>query len=108
MALTLVQVPFYSRGHRTHLVPKTIPAAGEDIFVGDAYMEEVVITNPTGSAATVTITDKQGTPLALLSAQSIAANAVQVFEFTGRYCPGGIHWSGGTDLALVGSIRFRQ
>ena len=90
------------------IVPRLIPAAGEDVFTADIEVTELHLVNSSGSAVTVTVTDKQGTPLPLVAGVSIAANADHLRQFRGRLCPGGLHWSASVDAVVTGAVRGRQ
>lgn len=90
-------------------VPALIPAAGEDIISSDAHVLEIHLINITSSPATVTIVDKQGSPVAVIPPDlSVAGNADAIWEFTGRYAPGGLHWEASDDNAIVGYVRWRN
>lgn len=86
-------------------VPKVVPTTGEDIFVSDIHAVEIVLTNDGPGTAHVTITDKQSTPLALVSGKAgLMSGATAIFEFSGRLCPGGVNWV--SDAAgVVGYVR---
>lgn len=90
------------------ITPKYVPAAGEDVCAIDAHVLEIHLINGSGSSVTVTINDKQGTPMPIIPpALTITAGADQVWEFTGRFAPGGIHWSCSADNAVTGYIRWK-
>ena|ERR1051326_4255987 len=96
-----------TRSGEWETVPATIPQAGEDVYVGDTHVIEIHLVNDTASAASVTITDKQGTPVPVIPTLSIAAHTDQIWELTGRLCKGGIHWSCTADATVVGYMRGR-
>jgi len=85
-------------------VPETIPTGGEDVFTADFYITEITFTNTTASPIAVTVSDKQGTPLALFSALSVPANSILAYRFDGRWMPGGVHWSAAS-AGVVGYLR---
>ncbi len=87
--------------------PALIPAVAADLLAESCWLEEVVLSNVTGAAVTVTIKDKQSTPRSLCEALSVAANSVTILRFAGRYCPGGLNWVAGSANAIVGSVRGR-
>jgi hypothetical protein len=88
--------------------PKLVPVSAADVVVGDVYLQEISLANNSGSPVTVTITDKQGSPLAIIPAVSIAANTVYEMSFGLRYCPGGITWSASSGTVVTGYVRWRQ
>jgi len=89
------------------LYPVAVPTSPADVTTSDARIVEVTLTNTTAGALTVTITDKQASPLAFLSAVSIAANSTYVIETPGlRYMPGGISWSA-SGSGIVGYVSWR-
>lgn len=59
----------------------------------DCWIDLILLSNFTGSAATVTLTDNQGTPLNMLNAVSIAANSTSLIVF-----PGGIFVDSGMQI----------
>jgi hypothetical protein len=72
--------------------PQAIPTSQTTIAGADVFLKSVVLSNPTGSAITVTLADKQGTPVSLLGAVSVAANTTYVMTFPANayyWCPGG-------------------
>lgn len=82
-----------------------IPNSSTDLTAKDAIVFSIHVTNVTGTAATVTIQDKQGTPRQILSAYSVPANSFVNIPFNeGLPMPGGITWVAGTASALVGYI----
>ena len=89
------------------IYPVAVPTSPADVTTSDARIVEVTLTNTTAGALTVTITDKQASPLAFLSAVSVAANSTYVIETPGlRYMPGGITWSA-SGSGIVGYVSWR-
>lgn len=86
--------------------PNTIPVQSETVFSKDFFMEEMTISNPTASAISVTIYDRQGTPLAFLNNTNIAAYSAVAFNMKARYFPGGLTWQASSS-GLIGFIRGR-
>lgn len=87
-------------GNAWQITPAVVPTEAVDVVATDVYVEEITLSNTSGSAATVTIKDKQGTPRSILEAVSIAANTTYVITFPkGRYMPGGVNW-----VASAGSV----
>lgn len=71
------------------------------------YIDTITIVNPSASAVTVLITDKQSTPRAIIDV-SVAADTTYVVKLWGYWAPGGIAWSAGTNNVLIGYIRMRK
>jgi hypothetical protein len=70
--------------------PQAVPTAITAVTLYDAYLQTVTITNTTSGALTFTLADRQGTPVAVLSAISVAANTTYVVVFPSFYwCPNG-------------------
>lgn len=70
--------------------PQAAPTSLAVVGAADAYIKEVSVTNTTGSAITFTLADRQGSPIAELSAISVPANGVYVIVYVVPYwCPGG-------------------
>lgn len=85
---------------------QVVPSVATDLTSTDTYVYQLMITNITGSAATITILDKAATPRYLLPKTSIAANTTYVIAFPeGQKMKGGITWSTGTASALQASWR---
>jgi len=74
-----------------------------DLFVGSFRVQTIVVANVTATAATITIQDKQVTPVAALKTVSIAANTTQVFNFgsNGILFQGGLSAQAGTANAIT-------
>ena len=79
----------------------------EDIFNGTGFLEEVSISNTTAAELTVSIKDKQGTPVSILVDSPVPENGLANFSFNKRYCPGGLQWKASA-TGLVGTARYRQ
>jgi len=90
------------------ILPKLIPAAGEDVFTSNFEITEIHLVNESASTVAVTITDKQATPRQVVPAVTIAANSDHLRTFQGRLCPGGVNWSASVDAVVTGYIRGRQ
>lgn len=85
--------------------PKIIPATLTAETTVDTWVFQIDMSNSTGTAATITIQDAQGTPMKLFEAVSVPANGAVVYtnQF-GRKFTGGIKWQSGTASALHGAI----
>jgi hypothetical protein len=81
-----------------------VPNAAADLTVKDTWLEQVVVANITGTAATFTLKDKQSTPRSLLVI-SVPANDTKIYTFPSPVkMPGGVNWVAGTSAALNASI----
>lgn len=70
--------------------PQAVPTSTTIVTTDDAYIRQVVISNPTAGAITFTLADRQASPIALFGAVSIAANTtVEVAIAYLYWCPGG-------------------
>ena len=81
----------------------TTPTAATN-FNGDRCVLRVLLSNVTGSAASVTITDGQGTPVTYVSGFSIPANSNVILDLAGMKFTSGLKWSAGTGSAVVGQV----
>lgn len=86
----------------TQIRPQAVPTSTGTVTTNDAYLKTVTITNTTGGALTVTLADRQASPIAVLSAVSIAANTTYVIVFPVPY------WcaSGFTIVASGGGLNY--
>lgn len=88
--------------------PQAAPTSTTTVTAQDAYLEAVTITNTTAGAVTFTLADKQGSPVAFLSAVSIPANSTTVISIPLFYwCPGGFTVAAGGS-GLTYSTVFKQ
>jgi hypothetical protein len=86
--------------------PQAVPASVTVVAIYDAYLQMVTVTNTTAGALTFTLADRQSTPVAVLSAVSIAANTTYVITFPLYWCPGGFTvLAGGSGLNFYASWR---
>lgn len=58
----------------------------------DVYVTFIQLTNTTAGELTVTVADRQGSPIALLSAVPIAAKTTYVIQLSPRWCSSGVTW----------------
>jgi hypothetical protein len=77
------------------ITPQQVPTSATDMCSQDVHITEIVLTNNTAGAITVSFADKQGTPVPLLpDAVSVPSYTVIAFEFPrGALMVGGITWS---------------
>lgn len=106
--VTISRIYTSPTGPLTCIVPMAVPtSAMTDVVTSDVRLAEITLTNTTAGALTVTVQDKQGSPLAFLSAVSIAANTTYVVETPGlRYMPGGVSWQA-SGAGIVGYMSWR-
>src|SRR5689334_9806740 len=81
-----------------------VPTSATDLTTTDSWINQIVLVNTTGGSLTVTITDKQGSPLTLVPTVSLAANTlyVTVFPFAIKMTSG-ITWSA-SGAGITGEI----
>lgn len=90
------------------ITPALVPVSAADVVAFDVYVDQITLSNVSGAAVTVTIKDKNSSPLSFLEAVSIAANSAYVIACPGgRYFPGGINWVASSGTAIVGYIAGR-
>jgi hypothetical protein len=96
-------------GEEWHFPPQYVPSTPEDVFTSDVQVTLVHLSNTSSNPVTVTITDKQGTPLDFVPGVSIDPNSdhIRIFPATGRFCPGGATWFASEGSAVVGYMRGR-
>jgi hypothetical protein len=82
---------------------QAVPTANTALTATTSCVLAVMITNTTGSAQTVTITDGQGTPVTVLSAFSIPGNSEVTLPFHGSQMTSGIKWIAG-GAGLTGTV----
>jgi hypothetical protein len=104
MSVTLVS---NDRGEWETL-PKLLPSSAEDVYAANCHVLEIHLVNETASPVTVTISDKQTTPRAVAPpAVVVPGNGDLVWEFSGRYCPGGLTWVASAASSITGYVRGR-
>ncbi len=83
-----------------------VPNSATDLTTKTSWVEQIVVANTTGTAATLLVKDKQGTPLQLIPTVSVAANSVLVYTFPRPVkMLGGINWQAGTASALNAEVK---
>ena len=88
--------------------PMLVPNVATDIYSKDAHIFEIHLVNETAGAVTVTINDKQSAPRAVVpTTVAVQANSDLVWEFTGRFCPGGLSWVASAASSITGYVRGR-
>lgn len=82
-----------------------VPNSDTALTSKNAVLYAIHVANVTGTAATLTVKDKQSTPRRLLEAYSVPANSFVHIEFQeGVPMTGGVNWSSGTASALEGYL----
>lgn len=85
---------------------QVVPDSTTDLSTTDTDIYQLTVTNTTGSACTLTITDKQASVKSLLDAVSIAAHTTYVIAWPeGAFMDDGVSWSAGTASCLHASIK---
>lgn len=87
---------------------QAVPTSQADPITGDCRVVEIVVRNRHASQArTVTIQDKQGTPVKLLDLQLLAPGETWSFRSGGVKFLGGVSWVASGD-SVVGWVIARQ
>ena len=89
----------------SEIVPQFIPGTTGHLCDVTVHLTEIVLTNVTGGSVTVTISDQQTVPTAVLSALPIAANSTYEIAFKGRVCPNGVTWSCSAGSSVIAAVR---
>jgi hypothetical protein len=78
----------------TDIGPMNLPNPADDAIAKDCRIHELGIVNDSGSTATVSVYDKQGTPVAFIPSMTLGPGAFISYESTkgGRLMQGGIRW----------------
>ena len=106
-AVTTSRIYTSPTGPLTQIYPMAVPTSTADVVTGDVRVNVITLTNTTGSAITVTVSDKQTSPLDFLTAVSVAANSTYVVEIPDmRLFPGGVSWSA-SGSGMVGYMSWR-
>lgn len=95
--------PFFAkqRARGIELVPNT----ATDVTSTDSTVFQITAVNKTGTAATLLVQDRQGTPRTLIPTVSIPGNTVFVAAFPeGVYMTSGVTWTAGTANAIEAEI----
>lgn len=81
-----------------------VPTVAADLVAKDTYLFQVQVTNGTGAAISLTMTDKQSPAKNVFDATSIPANTTVAFNWEeGLFCSGGLTWVAGA-VGLDGSV----
>lgn len=73
-------------------------------MTANTCVEKILLSNVTGTAATVTITDNAAAPNTYISSFSIPANSNLIFDLAGMKFSLGVKWSSGTASAIIGQL----
>lgn len=72
---------------------RAIPSSATDLTAKTAQLFQLVVSNTTAGALTLSVWDKNTSPLALLTAVSFPANSITIMSFPeGQDMAGGIRW----------------
>ena len=84
---------------------QVVPDSSTDLTTTDTLLYSMYVTNVTGGTVTLTVQDKQDTPLSLLNELSIGAHQSLSAEFLdGIVCPGGVTWVASVADALHAAV----
>ncbi len=87
---------------------QAMPSTPTNLTSTDTYIFQLTVSNTTGGALTITISDRATSAKALFTTVSIAANSTQIYSFPeGVKMKGGITWSA-SNTGLVASIKAKR
>ena len=87
--------------------PVALPTSAGVAVTATTWLDMVTLTNTTGGALTVTISDRQTSPVVILPTVSIPANTLIVVQFGGTRMDGGFTWVA-SGSGVNGYFRGRQ
>lgn len=88
---------------------QAIPNSAADLSTTDTFLFQLSVTNGTGGALTITVADKQGTPVEALKATSIAAGATTILSWPeGLFLKGGLNWVASSTGLTAGVVAFSK
>lgn len=90
MAVTILNFPS-SLPESWQILPQEIPTVAEDVIDESVYLEAVHL-SATSGAATVTIADKQGSPIDVMKMEVSPLSPALFEPKQKRCCPGGFTW----------------
>lgn len=90
------------------ITPAYVPSSSADVVAQDVWLEELHLVNNTSSSVTVTITDKQGTPVPLLKTVTIDPGVEFHRQYGALYMPGGIAWEASSGSAIAARMRYKN
>ena len=88
----------------SEMLPAFIPNVAADLCAFDVHVTEIVLTNESNAAVTVTIKDKT-TGRMLVPPATLGAYGATAFEFRGAFMPGGINWVCSAANAVTARMR---
>jgi hypothetical protein len=92
-------------------LPATVPSSDTDVVSGkDVWLASVVLTNIGASSATITITDKQSTPVAIVKDLTVDPGVPVIFAMPKDHpasMPGGIKWQASAADTIVCRLRYQ-
>lgn len=90
------------------VLPQLIASGDEDIFVGDCWIDQIILTPlSTASNVSITIKDKQGTPVPVLSV-AVSAGEALMFKNIDAFMKGGLTVNASVANQVALRIRFRH
>lgn len=87
------------------ILPQVVSTSLTTLVDEDIHITEIVLTNQGDVQATVTVQDRQATPLPLLAAVPIDAHGTYGLPFRGRLMRGGVDIISNTANAVIASVR---
>lgn len=90
------------------VTPQYLPSSATDLVTEDVWLEELHLVNNTSTSRTVTITDRQGTPVPLLKDITIDPGVEFHRRYGALYMPSGIAWQASAGSAIAARIRYKK
>lgn len=92
------------------VTPAAIPNAATDVIAQDVWLVLIVLTNIGAATATVTISDKQTTPVPIVKDFEVDPGVPVVIAFPANdpaYMKGGIRWVASAADTVAARMRFK-
>jgi hypothetical protein len=92
------------------VTPGVVPNADTDVIAQDAWICSITLTNIGAVTATITITDKQGTPVPVIKDFPVDPGVPAIFGWPqegAAYMKGGIKWVTSAADTIVARMRFK-
>lgn len=87
---------------------QAVPSTPTNLTSTDTWVFQLVVSNTTAGALTLTISDRASSPLAIFTTVSIAANSVQIYNFQeGIKFKSGLTWSA-SNTGLTAAIKAKR
>lgn len=90
------------------VTPGYVPGSSTDVVTEDVWIEELHLVNNTSTSRTITITDRQGTPVPLLKDIIIDPGVEFHRRYGALYMPSGIAWQASAGSAIAARLRYKK